>query len=74
MSEEIKAHITAVEAAYRPLVTGPAVAKQLLADDSLAGAEILYEPEIVIGGTRFDLVVPEVGGQTLYPVYRGEDG
>ena len=43
-----------------------AVAKQLAADVTLAGAVIQYEPEIVAGGKKFDFVVTEVGGKILY--------
>lgn len=43
-----------------------AVAREILADDSLSGAAVLYEPEIVAGGTRFDFVATKTGEIPLY--------
>jgi hypothetical protein len=57
----------------RPQVTGIiervnelAMAKYLLADPHIPDAEIQYEPEVIAGGARFDFVVPDYQGTTLY--------
>lgn len=43
-----------------------AVAKQILADHSLSNANILYEPEIVRSGPKFDFLVSGGEGGELY--------
>jgi hypothetical protein len=53
-------------AGVRERVNELAVARQILADDSLSGANLLYEPEIVTGGTRFDFVATRPGEMPLY--------
>lgn len=105
MCDEIDQHIAAVEAAYRPLVTGYgsrleggamlwrhftdalatyrncgrsawaavyerinelAVARILLAEQTLANCRIAYEPQIAEDDRRIDFVVPDVGAGSLY--------
>lgn len=105
MCDEAERHIAAVEAAYRPLITGRgsrleggtklwcqftdavasyrkrgrsafaavyerinelAIARILLADETLAECRIVYEPQIAADDRRIDFVVPDVEGGNLY--------
>jgi hypothetical protein len=105
MSDEIEAHIAAVEARYRPVITGRGsrlaggerlwsqfgeavsslrrhgraqvsgvvervnklvVARLLLDDPTLAMGDIVYEPEVVAGGKRFDFAGTGADGMRIY--------